>query len=75
MNVESQYRIYSIFIHTRGYHSWRVQKLYDDVWQDVYFCGSEENAKRCLVRCLERQEKWLTMSEEERRQAILRATK
>lgn len=52
--------------------SWRVQKCVNGVWRDVFFCGSEESAKKCLERQIIRFKRWLTLTPEERMKEILR---
>lgn len=49
-----------------------VEGWHKDEWIDAYYCTSDESARKCLARCLERQIEWDAMTEEERMACFLR---
>lgn len=49
-----------------------VECNYCGEWLVAFYCGSHENAQKCLLKCIERQKQFAAMTDQERMQSILR---
>lgn len=52
---------------------WQVQKLIGRDWKVVYYCADRYAALKCVRKCRAKAIEWSQLSEEERRNRILRA--